>query len=93
MTLILFLLTLGFAVGHFLRSRPACGQVISKLTDLSIYMLLFLLGISVAATPDLNGNLLTLGIPALILSISGVTGSCLLAMLVQRWIRIDESPG
>ncbi len=89
MTLILILLTIGFIVGHLLRGRPAFSRAVSYLADLSIYVLLFLLGISVAATPDLAHNFVSLGLPAIVLSVSGVIGSCIMAKLVHRWIRIE----
>lgn len=92
MTLILALLTAGFAIGQLLRGRTALAGVISRLTDVAIYLLLFLLGISVAATPDLADNLMSLGVPALVLSLAGVLGNCLLARFMQRWIRFEVNP-
>ena len=89
MTLILTLLAVGLTIGHLLRGRPALSRMMGPLTDLSVYVLLFLLGVSVAATPDLSANLMSLGLPALVLSLSGVLGSSILARLVRRWIRIE----
>jgi uncharacterized membrane protein YbjE (DUF340 family) len=89
MTLILALLTACFMIGQLLRDRTALAGVISRLTDVAIYLLLFLLGISVAATPDLADSLISLGVPALVLSLAGVLGSCLLARFMQRWIRLE----
>jgi hypothetical protein len=81
MTLILALLIAGFATGQLLRARTALAGVISRLTDVAIYLPLFLLGITVAATTDLADNLISLGIPALVPSLAGVLGSCLLAQV------------
>jgi uncharacterized membrane protein YbjE (DUF340 family) len=90
MTPILTLLALGFGIGYLTRNRALIVSLTSKLTDLSIYILLFFLGVSVASTPGISEKLLSLGLPALTLSISGILGSCILARLAFRWIRLDR---
>lgn len=86
MTTIFALLAVGCAIGYLLRSLDRIQKWIGKLTDVSIYCLLFLLGVSVASTPGVSDNLLSLGIPSLVLSISGLLGSCLLARFAQPWL-------
>jgi len=88
MTPILALLALGCAIGYLLRDRARVLAWTGKVTNLSSYCLLFLLGVSVASTPGISDNLLLLGHPALLLSISGILGSCILARCLSRWIRL-----
>jgi|AP95_1055475.scaffolds.fasta_scaffold104190_2 uncharacterized membrane protein YbjE (DUF340 family) len=90
MTTILALLAVGCAIGYSLRSLDRTEKWIGKLTDISIYCLLFLLGVSVASTPGVSDNLLSLGIPSLVLSITGLLGSCLLAKITSRWFHFGR---
>ena len=90
MTLLLTLLALGCVIGYGIRGKTRIVLLERKLTNISIYALLFLLGVSVANIPGIFDNFMSLGIPALTLSISGVLGSCICSSLANRWITLDR---
>lgn len=90
MTSLLTLLALGCAIGYAIRGKTRIVVLERQITNISIYALLFLLGVSVANTPGIFDNFMSLGIPALTLSISGVLGSCICASLANRWITLDR---
>jgi len=50
----------------------------------SIYLLLFLLGISIGTNREIIRNFPSIGLKALILTVAGVLGSCLASLLIYR---------
>ncbi len=87
---ILILFAGGCVIGLLIRDLAQVRKWVGKLTNISIYCLLFLLGVSVASTPGVSDNLLSLGIPSLILAFFGVMGSCILAKIAHRWVGLDR---
>ncbi len=90
MVTVLALLTAGTLLGIVLRRSSVADRVIPALTNLSIYVLLFLLGVSVASNETVLRNLGSLGFPATVLALAGILGSCAVARMTQRWIIRDE---
>lgn len=76
---------LGILLGYIFRGIDKL-QRISKLISYTIYLMLFLLGISVGANKEVVNNLPTLGVQALILASAGVIGSAIFAWLIYKFI-------
>jgi len=73
----------GIVVGvvlHYKKCYPKTGQYINY----TIYVLLFILGLSVGSNQEITSNLVALGKTALIITIAGVFGSAIAALLISR---------
>lgn len=82
--IILGVMFVGVGLGFMLR-RVDLLRHITKTISYTIYLLLFLLGISVGSNPKIVENLASLGSQALILALAGALGSALAAWAVYRW--------
>ncbi|MCC8095410.1 MAG: lysine exporter LysO family protein [Tannerellaceae bacterium] len=74
----------GVAVGYVLRHLSFL-QFIGKPISYTIYLLLFLLGISVGHNDAIIRSLSTLGFQAFLLALAATTGSVLAAWVVYRF--------
>ncbi len=81
---ILALMLAGTAVGYLIRKRHGLVRWLEKGIMWSIYLLLFLLGLSIGTNETIMGQLPVLGGQAFILSLGGVGGSLLFAFLAWR---------
>ena len=81
---VLLFLAGGLFVGYLLRSRKNVLAVAGKATTWSLYLLIFLLGISVGTNDAVIRALGRLGMQALVLSMGGIVGSVLVGCLVSR---------
>lgn len=75
---------LGVGLGFLLKKIRGLEHI-SKTISYTIYLLLFLLGISVGANQEIVKNLASLGWQALTLAVAGSVGSALAAWVVYRW--------
>ena len=75
----------GCVLGLGLKGKSRFLSVIRRATDGAVYLLLFLLGLSVGSNRIIIANIGRLGLQALILTTGAVTGSVLLASLLNRW--------
>lgn len=82
MTEILVLMTTGIVIGYIFKNKTGFIRIIEKLTGYSIFLLLFLLGMSVGANEQVISGFGKIGVNALILSLSGTAGSILLSVIV-----------
>ena len=73
----------GILAGLALKRHPVSG-FIQKLVSPAIWLLLFLLGLSVGSDPSIMDNLLPLGRYSLFLATAGVIGSALAALAIWR---------
>ncbi len=80
----------GILLGYLLRKMPML-QKISTPISWTIYLLLFLMGISVGTNEEVLRNLASLGGTALLLSLSGTLGSVLMAWLVWKKVFLQPS--
>lgn len=79
----------GVLVGYLFRHRNLA--FIQKLISVAIWTLLFLLGIAVGGNEQIMGDLRTIGVQALVLSVGGVGGSvCLAAWVYRTFFRKQE---
>lgn len=74
---VLLIMLAGVAFGYLFRRRDKIIRLAEPLLNWSIYILLFLIGISVGLNEVVMGKLETIGVQALILSFAGVIGSCI----------------
>ncbi len=74
----------GILLGYLIRDRHQTIKVIEKLIMWCIFLLLFLLGLWIGRDPLIMSNLPSLGLTALVLSLGGIAGSVLLALLLWK---------
>lgn len=84
MLFLIFIMALGMVLGHLLRNKTKIISVNNKLTTLSIFLLLFVLGYGVGADEKIISNLMSLGWDALVLSLGSIFGSILCVRFVER---------
>lgn len=87
---ILALMFAGTMTGYLLRKRHGLVRFLERGIIWSIFLLLFLLGLSIGANETLMGQLPELGGQALLLSLGGVGGSLLLAFLAWHFLFARE---
>jgi hypothetical protein len=85
MLTILSFLVLGIGIGFIGRRRAAVLALADKVTHGAVYLLLFLLGVSVGLNKTVMSGLVNLGLQALLLSSGAVLGSVLVSMLVYNY--------
>ena len=81
---VLFFLAGGIIAGYFLRARKNVLATAGAATTWSLYVLIFLLGISVGTNDAVVRALGRLGLQALVLSAGGIVGSVLVGCVVFR---------
>jgi uncharacterized membrane protein YbjE (DUF340 family) len=85
MLTIIGLFALGVLAGYFIRHKEKWIKKVEPVTGWAIYALLFLLGLSVGANPQILRNLNQIGLQAILISLGGVTGSITLSWLVYQF--------
>jgi len=84
MIAILIVLSAGILVGLLLVSKPKLHNLNSQLLNGAIYLLLFLLGISVGTNQEIIRNLGKIGYEAISIAVASITGSVLLSGLLFK---------
>jgi uncharacterized membrane protein YbjE (DUF340 family) len=79
---ILLVLSMGILVGLLIISKPKLHLVNNYLLNWSIYLLLFLLGISVGTNAEIIRNLGKIGYEALTIAIASIAGSVVLSQIL-----------
>lgn len=79
----------GIGAGILLR-RFDLGWI-NKIVIITIWLLLYLLGLDIGGNPKIISALPTLGLTALIISVTATFGSCLAAAALARWCRLKYS--
>lgn len=85
MLTVIFILIIGIAFGNFFKRKESFIKTVDKLLLWSIYLLLFLLGISVGSNQTIIQNFAEIGFKAIMLSLSGVAVSIFLSYFVYRF--------
>lgn len=83
MLIVIGIMFFGVSVGLLLRNNPP--KFLARLINVVIYLLLLALGISVGANEMIIGNLHTLGVQALVITLGALAGSILLSWLLFRY--------
>ncbi len=71
-------------LGFLLRAKQRIVSSNEKLITYAIYLLLFLMGVSIGSNEQIMNSLSTLGIVALIVSMGAIIGSILTGFLVFK---------
>jgi len=82
MIIVISLMVCGIVLGYIFRERNL--QSVQKLINYAIFLLLFLLGITVGANDDVMNHLDSIGLEALIITLAAVAGSILCARVIYR---------
>ena len=93
MIIVLLLMLAGILAGFALRQKSIVLKINEKLTSVAIYILLFLLGISVGLNKTIIQQLDKIGIQALIITIGAISGSVLTLWILYRFFLKDLKPG
>lgn len=81
----------GVLTGYFLRGKKI-SRWTGKAVSTAIFVLLFLLGVSVGINPKIIDNLTTLGIEALLITTGALVGSLLFAWAIYTFIFTSKKP-
>jgi uncharacterized membrane protein YbjE (DUF340 family) len=81
---ILILMATGTVLGILLRKRQDLPRRLDRAMTWSIYLLLFLLGLSIGTDQDILLQLPELGYSALVISLGGIAGSVAVARFGWR---------
>lgn len=84
MLTVVIIMISGIVVGYLIRSFGKLVKTNEKLTTWAIYVLLFLMGISIGANKSIMSSLHTLGLKALLISAGGILGSVALGWLTYK---------
>uniref|UniRef100_UPI0032180F56 LysO family transporter n=1 Tax=uncultured Draconibacterium sp. TaxID=1573823 RepID=UPI0032180F56 len=84
MITVVVVMTIGIALGLFLDRIPKLIKAVDKLISYAIYLLLFLLGISVGINEQIISNLDTIGIKALMITLGAIGGSVLVSWALYK---------
>ena len=84
MLLLLVIMFGGILIGYLLRKHKKLIKPVDKITMLSIFLLLFLIGVSIGSNKEIISNLGSLGIIAVLLSSGAIIGSILLSIPIYK---------
>lgn len=90
MLTVVAIMACGMLVGYLLKRQVQIISISEKLSSWAIYLLLFLLGISIGTNEQIITNLHTLGAKALIITIAAVLGSITLSWPVYHFFFIKD---
>lgn len=79
MLTVVVIMVMGIVLGYLIRNKSRAIALNGKFTMWAIYLLLFLLGVAIGTNEVIVKNLPTLGLQALLISISCILGSVLVA--------------
>lgn len=82
MITVLLVMLSGIVAGVIIHRKPRFVQINDQLISLAIYILLFLLGISVGVNKTIVQNIGTLGFQAIMITLGAVLGSVMVSWLV-----------
>ena len=89
--LVVLLFVVGIIVGRLFRNKQTIRKNIDRLVSVAIFILLFLLGISVGINDKIIADFSNIGYNAIILTLGAVLGSLILAKVVYS-LFFKQSP-
>jgi len=89
MVIILIVLTAGIILGFLMRKHERMIRTADRIMNWTIYLLLFLLGISVGVNETIISNIHTIGVRALVLTAVAIVGSVIVSYIVSRFLFRD----
>ena len=84
MIIVLLLMAAGVFVGWWLGKFPLVMKINDRLISWAIYLLLFLLGVSVGTNKTVIQSLDSIGFEALLLTIGALAGSIAMGWIIYR---------
>ena len=84
MLTVILIMSAGMAAGYFLRKRKVLYKRLDQTVSVVIYLLLFLLGLTVGQNRAIVENFPLIGMKALIITMASIAGSIILAVIVYR---------
>ena len=92
MITVVLVMTAGIILGYIVRHKSLLIKLNDKLIMWAIYLLLFVLGVSIGTNDTIMKSLPSLGLKALAITIGGVAGSVLLAWVTYiKFFKNKES--
>ncbi|HRW62513.1 MAG TPA: LysO family transporter [Bacteroidales bacterium] len=85
MIAVLVLMTLGIVIGWFLHHKEKFLLFTGRLTNWAIYILLFLLGVSVGTNEKILNNFDKIGLQAILITLFAIAGSVLVSWLTYHF--------
>ncbi len=82
---VIILMSAGIFTGYLLRNKEFLARHIGIIITWLIYMLLFLLGISVGTNNDIISNLDEIGLDAMLITAGALSGSVIAAWITYRF--------
>lgn len=82
MLTVIIIMSVGMIAGYILRKHKKLYQGLDKTVSYVIYLLLFLLGITVGQNETIIRNFHLIGLKALLITVASVLGSIILAAVV-----------
>ena len=83
--IVILLFAAGIIVGRFIRNNRFARRGIDRLVTFAVYLLLFLLGISVGINDKIINDFSRIGYTAVLLTLGAVLGSLFLAKIVYHY--------
>jgi uncharacterized membrane protein YbjE (DUF340 family) len=83
--IVIALFALGIAIGWLMRNKEKARKGVDKAVTWSVYLLLFLLGISVGTNKDIINHFSRIGYQAFWLTFGAVAGSVLMAWVIYHF--------
>ncbi len=81
---ILLLLLIGTGIGYMLRNSDTLVHGIEKSTRYTVFLLLFIFGISIGSNHSIIDNIAGVGFEAFVIAFLGIAGSFVAASLVKH---------
>lgn len=82
MLIVILIMFLGVVVGFLIHKQKNILRTVDSATSYAIWLLLFLLGVSIGTNKIIISNIGTLGLQAIFLTFGAVSGSVLLSYLL-----------
>ena len=92
MLFVIFFLVAGVVGGILLRTLAWLPKIAERLISITIYLLLFTLGMKAGADKHITSQLHTLGITALLISTFAIAGSIVIVWLVHKFLFRNQQP-
>jgi uncharacterized membrane protein YbjE (DUF340 family) len=87
---ILAIMFTGIVLGFIIRKKTHIIMLFEKLTSISIYLLLFLLGLSIGNNEIIINQFGKIGLNAILLAFAGVSGSVIPSYFLYKFFKGDE---
>lgn len=87
MIIVISLMVCGIILGYVFKEKNL--KFVQKLINYAIFLLLFLLGITVGANGDVMNNLDSIGLEALLITLAAIIGSVLCAWSVYSFFLLS----